>query len=61
VIVVAVADELIWTTHFANSDDLLAGARPIEELGWPIDMTVSKVMRTDSAAGCPRRVLLPTV
>jgi hypothetical protein len=60
VIVAPVAEDLIWTSHFTNSDDLLTGARPIEELGWSPDMTVSEIMRVDSMpSGGPQRVRLP--
>lgn len=60
VIVAPVAEDLIWTSHFTNSGDLLTGARPIEQLGWSADMTVSEIMRADSMpSGGPQRVLLP--
>ncbi|MBF9134292.1 hypothetical protein I0C86_35985 [Plantactinospora sp. S1510] len=56
VIVAPVADRMLWTTHIANSDDLMREAKPLGELGWSENMTVSELMRIDSG---PRQALVP--
>lgn len=56
VIVAPVAGQGVWSTNIANSGDLMRDAKPLGELGWSEDMTVSDLMRRDSS---PRQALVP--
>jgi len=58
VIVAPVADNMVWATHITNSDNLMSDAKPLAELGWSEDMTVSELMRIDSAPK-PQQALVP--
>lgn len=59
VVTAGVADQMIWTTQFANTVGLLPDAHPLEYYGWAPDMTVGELMRSQVLAGSPRQVLLP--
>jgi hypothetical protein len=44
VVVCNLGDQLIWTFHFTNAEDLDEAARPLDELGLSGGMTIGEIM-----------------
>ncbi|MET8039728.1 hypothetical protein ABZU25_02555 [Micromonospora sp. NPDC005215] len=57
VVVCNVADELLWSFHLTNAEDLDAAARPLGDLGLSGETTIAEVMR-QRPVGSPTPALL---
>ncbi|MEU8284539.1 hypothetical protein AB0C01_09390 [Micromonospora sp. NPDC048905] len=57
VVVCNVADELLWSFHLTNAEDLDAAARPLGDLGLSGETTIAEVMRR-RPVGSPAPALL---
>jgi hypothetical protein len=60
VVAVSVADEWLWTTHFAYGDEKRPNWYSLDHWGWTLDTSVADMLRDGVVATRPRRVLVPT-
>ncbi len=58
VVAASVADQWLWTTHFAYDDASRQGWHSLDHWGWTLKTSVAEIMASQTLANRPRQVLV---